>query len=190
MLPAIFGLLGVIVGGFLTAALDAYWRRRHWLLQQTVKAYSEMLEAGYREIAILGSMEGDLLIGPSNRKTQLQQASALLGPRVDSRFLQLSHLCWFWERDSEIKKTIDKIRHDYGRYRTHLQVCIGERRVNLQYAGPKFEELSDSLDKLRESVAERYLRRHCFLHKIINYIKNRSGFAAKNLRDRIWHPKP
>jgi hypothetical protein len=174
MESAVFGLLGVIVGGFITTALAAYWQRKNWHLQELLKAYAALFEAGFREVQICQSILGSGAVG---EKALVERGEKMLGATIESQFLQAISQCRLLEPDSSLRNRLDDLDRDYrscrdgvlasadleGRSfqgqtqaRTDAQINRLEREVE-KYAKPK--DVKKHLLELREVIGSRYFWR-------------------------------
>ena len=189
METAFFGLLGVVLGGFLTTALAAYWQRRNWQLKEATKAYAGLFQAGRREIGILEAMKFSLGLsyGYENTEELIQKGLTMLGPKVNSVFLRFLAQCWLLERDENIRGKIKPIEQGYESYRYHVNLCVdinrGEREANAtnntetkcnverlqtekdKYQGPKSDQLLKNLDELQNCVANKYFHQRTFVEQ-------------------------
>ncbi len=175
METALFGILGVLVGTWLTM----WWQHHNWKLQEAMKSYSAMFPAGMREIKICGSLEYGSDFGNDQiieRAKQMQPAS------IDSPFITLLMQCWLLEKDKGIRSALDSLDTGYKACRLDARFSIQEwqltgrlheeegrakhaeiernleRLAKREKKGPSSEHLLKQLDVLRKKVAKKYFR--------------------------------
>ena len=177
MLPAIFGLLGVVAGCFLSAWLTAYWSKRNWQLGKAAEAYANLFPTGRREIILLKHIGGGHILS-QNCIQELDSSLKRLGGKIDSAFLRYLQEAWFFEKDAYLQNRISDLQSSFENYwdycrlwaeqsaAQHIPIkerdytfnAMHEERQKMidEYKGPNGEQLLSQLDELKNDIAKKY----------------------------------